>query len=66
MCTPEVVDAVIAEHGRAERRRRILPARLVVYFVLAPKAEVGRWHGSKKPRVGPHRRFQSARLRPGH
>ncbi|MBV6700219.1 IS4 family transposase [Kitasatospora aureofaciens] len=33
--TPELVDAVIAEHGRGERRRRILPARLVVYFVLA-------------------------------
>ncbi|MEU3498783.1 IS4 family transposase [Kitasatospora cineracea] len=32
--TPELVDAVIAEHDRAERRRRILPARLVLYFVL--------------------------------
>ncbi|MDH6711148.1 hypothetical protein P3T27_007900, partial [Kitasatospora sp. MAA19] len=28
--TPELVDAVIAEHSRAERRRRILPARLVL------------------------------------
>ncbi|MFD5616834.1 transposase domain-containing protein, partial [Kitasatospora sp. NPDC127060] len=28
------MDTVIAEHGRGERRRRILPARLVVYFVL--------------------------------
>lgn len=25
-----------AKHGRAERRRRLLPARLIVYFVLAP------------------------------
>jgi len=33
--TPELVDAVIAEHDRGERRRRLLPARLVVYFVLA-------------------------------
>nr|BFD89205.1 hypothetical protein KitaXyl93_05650 [Kitasatospora sp. Xyl93] len=34
MFTPELVDAAIAEHGRAEQRRRILPARLVMYFVL--------------------------------
>ncbi|WP_222720315.1 IS4 family transposase [Actinomadura sp. HBU206391] len=33
--TPELVDEVIAEHGRVERRRRLLPSRLVVYFVLA-------------------------------
>jgi hypothetical protein len=32
---PEVVDAVIAEAGRGERRRRLLPARVVVYYVLA-------------------------------
>ncbi|MFD8971486.1 transposase domain-containing protein [Streptomyces sp. NPDC059593] len=30
-----LVDAAIAKHDRAERRRRLLPARLVVYFVLA-------------------------------
>lgn len=33
--TTELVDAAIAKHGRAEQRRRLLPARLVVYFVLA-------------------------------
>ncbi|WP_131735877.1 IS4 family transposase [Actinomadura roseirufa] len=33
--TSELVDVVIAKHDRAERRRRLLPARLVVYFVLA-------------------------------
>jgi hypothetical protein len=33
--TPELVDAATAEHGRSEKRRRLLPARLVVYFVLA-------------------------------
>ncbi|MGW1593718.1 transposase domain-containing protein [Streptomyces sp. NPDC002343] len=33
--TAELVDAAIAKHDRAERRRRLLPARLVVYFVLA-------------------------------
>ncbi|CAM5311573.1 IS4 family transposase ISCef4 [Streptomyces abikoensis] len=33
--TPELVDAAIAGHGRTERRRRLLPARLVAYFVLA-------------------------------
>ncbi len=33
--TPELVDAAVAKHGRSEQRRRLLPARLVVYFVLA-------------------------------
>ncbi|MFG2342433.1 transposase domain-containing protein [Streptomyces yangpuensis] len=33
--TAELVDAAIAEHGRAERRRPLLPTRLVVCFVLA-------------------------------
>jgi Insertion element 4 transposase N-terminal/Transposase DDE domain len=32
---PELVDQVIAQTGRAEQRRRLLPARVVVYFVLA-------------------------------
>ncbi len=32
---PELVDEVIAETGRREVRRRSLPARVVVYFVLA-------------------------------
>jgi Insertion element 4 transposase N-terminal/Transposase DDE domain len=32
---PELVDEVIAECGREEQRRRLLPARVVVYFVLA-------------------------------
>ena len=32
---PDVVDRVVAACGRSERRRRLLPARLVVYFVLA-------------------------------
>jgi hypothetical protein len=32
---PELVDAVVAEAGRVERRQRLLPARLVVYYVLA-------------------------------
>jgi hypothetical protein len=32
---PELVDAVIREVGRAEHRHRLLPARLVVYYVLA-------------------------------
>ncbi|MFH8387768.1 IS4 family transposase [Kitasatospora sp. NPDC018058] len=33
--TPEVVDELLELTGRAERRRRLLPARAVVYFVLA-------------------------------
>ncbi|WP_307527906.1 transposase domain-containing protein [Streptomyces umbrinus] len=32
---PEAVDRVIAECGRTERRNRLLPARTVVYFILA-------------------------------
>jgi hypothetical protein len=32
---PELVDRVIAETGRRERRHRLLPARVVVYLVLA-------------------------------
>ncbi|MGC9219749.1 MAG: IS4 family transposase [Solirubrobacteraceae bacterium] len=31
----ELVDAVILEAGRVERRSRLLPARVVVYYVLA-------------------------------
>jgi hypothetical protein len=31
---PEVVDAVLTECGRTERRHRLLPARVVVYYVL--------------------------------
>ncbi|MCX4554045.1 MULTISPECIES: IS4 family transposase [unclassified Streptomyces] len=32
---PELVDEVVVECGRAEERSRLLPARVVVYFVLA-------------------------------
>jgi hypothetical protein len=32
---PGLVDRVVAQTGRAERRHRLLPARVVVYFVLA-------------------------------
>jgi hypothetical protein len=32
---PELVDGVVAEAGRRERRHRLLPARVVVYYVLA-------------------------------
>lgn len=31
---PELVDRVVAEAGRAEQRQRLLPARVVVYYVL--------------------------------
>jgi Insertion element 4 transposase N-terminal/Transposase DDE domain len=33
--TPELVDAAVKDAGAREQRRRLLPARLVVYFVLA-------------------------------
>jgi hypothetical protein len=32
---PDVVDSVVAEAGRKEHRVRLLPARVVVYYVLA-------------------------------
>lgn len=32
---PEMVDAVVAEAGREQQRHRLLPARLVAYYVLA-------------------------------
>ncbi|WP_406053526.1 IS4 family transposase [Streptomyces sp. NBC_01077] len=32
---PELADEVVAECGRVEQRSRLLPARVVVYFVLA-------------------------------
>jgi Insertion element 4 transposase N-terminal len=32
---PGLVDRVVAQTGRTERRHRLLPARVVVYFVLA-------------------------------
>jgi Insertion element 4 transposase N-terminal len=32
---PELVDRVLARTGRAEQRRRLLPARVVVYYTLA-------------------------------
>jgi hypothetical protein len=32
---PELVDRVVQQTGRAEQRRRLLPARVVVDFVLA-------------------------------
>jgi hypothetical protein len=31
---PELVDWVVAEAGRTEQRHRLLPARVVVYYVL--------------------------------
>lgn len=35
MFPPELVDGVVAEAGRREQRARLLPARVVVYYVLA-------------------------------
>lgn len=35
LVTRELVDDVLAETGRTERRKRLLPARVTVYFVLA-------------------------------
>ncbi|MFG2934070.1 transposase domain-containing protein [Streptomyces achromogenes] len=35
VCTPELVHAAVTKHRRGEIRHRLLPARLVVYFVVA-------------------------------
>ena len=35
MFPPELVDRVVVETGRVEQRHRLLPARVVVYYVLA-------------------------------
>ena len=32
--SPEVVDRIVTESGRAEKRHRLLPIRVVVYYVL--------------------------------
>lgn len=34
-CPPELVDRVVSEAGRSEKRRRLLSARFTVYFVMA-------------------------------
>ena len=34
-CPPSTVDAILRETGRLEQRSRLLPSRLVVYYVLA-------------------------------
>jgi len=34
MFPPGLVDEVVAASGRGEQRSRLLPARLVVYYVL--------------------------------
>jgi transposase IS4-like protein/DDE family transposase len=34
LCPPALVDRVLTEHGRQERRCRLLPARLMVYALL--------------------------------
>jgi hypothetical protein len=43
LCPPELVDRLLAEHGRQERRCRSLPARLMVYALLLMclRAELG-------------------------
>lgn len=52
---PGLVDRVVAACGCAEQRKRLLPARLVVYFVLGPHA----------PTRGPDRRLRAALLDSG-
>ena len=41
---PDLVDAIVAATGTREVRRRLLPARLVVYFVLTL------WPAKRPPR----------------
>src|SRR6266511_3154342 len=37
---PGLVDRVLAQTGKREQRRRLLPARMVVYYLLALFADV--------------------------
>jgi Insertion element 4 transposase N-terminal len=37
---PELVDRVLAQTGKREQRRRLLPARMVVYYLLALFSDV--------------------------
>jgi hypothetical protein len=39
---PELVDRVVAGSGRTQQRNRLLPARVVVYYVLAMCVFAGR------------------------
>jgi hypothetical protein len=45
-CPPELVDGVIEKCGRRERRRRLLPARTMVYFELARCLHPGEGYAS--------------------
>ncbi len=65
---PELVDQVLAQTGRRERRYRLLPARMVVYYLLAMclfadiayvevlrlLVEALRRPGRRRPAVGDH------------
>ncbi|WP_420718441.1 transposase domain-containing protein [Streptomyces sp. H51] len=51
--TAELVDAAAAKHDRTERRRCLLPARLVVYVVM----------NARSPRYPP-RRLPRRRMQP--
>jgi hypothetical protein len=66
---PVLVDQVIEQTGRAEQRRRLLPARMVVYYVLAlalfadvAYLEVLRLLVEALRRPGRHRRTAAPRL----
>jgi len=46
----ELVDAVLAETGRQSQRHRQLPARVVVYYVMALALRAGLlWRGAALP-----------------
>lgn len=61
---PELVDQVVAECGRVEQRTRLLPARVVVYCVLAMCLFFGqatrRWPGSWSRAWARSRRWATA------
>src|SRR5256886_4799307 len=64
--TPELVDAAVEDAGAREQRRRLLPARLMVYFVLALWLFRGRNSGDgqamTKLAAGPYHQPRAARL----
>ncbi|MER7741319.1 transposase domain-containing protein [Streptomyces sp. NPDC096538] len=58
--TTERVDGAIAKHGRIERRRRLLPARLVVYFAWSCTSSRSRTPPGETTQGGSLRRPASA------
>ncbi len=70
MFPPELVDRVVSEAGRVEQRHRLLPARVVVYDVLAMAptdidAAVRLWFSGTSGRNSPYAIWKPGATGPG-